>query len=197
MSVAKPWLTFQVPPDTTAVNVQVDADMLGAADFDSGDVAAVTGQLDTSTTAWAGLTAGGASLYWRARTKSGLGYSAWSAWAQMRRVAKPTLTITSPGATADDTTPPVIWSSVGQVSWRVIITNSKGQTVADSGHIVGTDTTWTPPKAVAVEGATTNVQVITWDGVDRVATPGDPPYATATTTRSRWPGSARSASLPL
>jgi hypothetical protein len=182
VSLAKPWLNFQAPPDTTAINVQIDADMLSPYDFDSGDVSATAGSLDTSTTAWAGLTAGGASLYWRARTKSSLGYSAYSAWAQMRRVAKPTVTITSPGATSDDVTPPIVWTSTGQVSWQVIIRNSAGKVLADSGHIVGTDLTWTPPKAVTVEGSSATVEVRVWDAVDRVATPNDPVYASATQT---------------
>lgn len=183
VSLAKPWLTFQAPPDTQAINVQVDADMNSPYDFDSGDVNSIVGALDTSTTAWAGLVAGGPSLYWRARTKSGLGYSAWSSWAQMRRVAKGTVTITSPGATTDDTTPPVVWSFAGatQVSWQVVIT-SQGKVVADSGQIVGTDTTWTPPKAVATLGQSATVEVRIWDNVDRVATSGDLPYAVATQT---------------
>jgi hypothetical protein len=183
VSVAKPWLTFQVPPDTTAVNVQIDADMLSTYDFDSGDVATSSGALDTSTTAWAGLTAGGATLYWRVRTKSALGYSPYSAWAAMRRVAQPVVTITSPTATSDDTTPPVVWSVAGtQTAWQVVITNALGKVLADSGVIQGTATTWTPPKAVTVEGSTATVEVRVWDGTDRVATPGDPLYARATLT---------------
>jgi hypothetical protein len=184
VSLAKPWLTFQAPPDTTAIDVQIDADMNSPYDFDSGDVASSVGALDTSTTAWAGLTAGGASLYWRARTKSSLGYSAFSSWAQMRRVAKPTVTITSPTASSDDTTPPVVWSVAGgvQQAWQVIITNSKGQVLADSGRIVGTDTTWTPPKAVTTEGSSATVEVRIWDNVDRVATSSDPTYANAVLT---------------
>lgn len=183
VSLQKPWLLFLAPPDTTAINIQIDADMNSPYDFDSGDVSAVSGSLDMSTTAWIGLTAGGPSAYWRARTVSSFGYSAWSAWAQMRRVAKPTVTITSPGATSDDTTPPVTWTVSGgtQVSYRVIITNSAGKIVADSGQIVGTTTTYTPPKAVAAEGATATVEVRVWDdpNIHRVATPGDPVYASA------------------
>jgi hypothetical protein len=183
VSLAKPWLTFQAPPDTTAINVQIDADMLSTYDFDSGDVLAPSGSLDLSTTAFAGLTAG-TSRYWRARTKSALGYSAFSAWAQMQRVTKPTVTITSPGSTSDDTTPPIVWSVSGgtQTAWQVVITNSKGQVLADSGQIVGAATTYTPPKAVTTLGSTATVEVRVWDAVDRVATAGDPIYASATLT---------------
>lgn len=182
VSIAKPWLTFQAPPDTTAINVQIDADMLGVADFDSGDVNSTVGALDTSTTIFGGLVVG-TPRYWRARTKSALGYSAWSPWVQMQRVAKGTVTITSPTATSDDTTPPVVWTFAGatQVSWQVIIT-SQGKVVADSGQNVGTETTWTPPKAVATLGQTATVEVRIWDNADRVATNGDPPYALATLT---------------
>jgi hypothetical protein len=96
----------------------------------------------------------------------------------MRQVAKGTVTITSPGATSDDTTPPVMWTFSGtQQSWRVLITNAKGQVMADSGQIVGTVQAWTPPKAVASEGATATVEVRVWDGVDRATTTSDPPYA--------------------
>jgi hypothetical protein len=183
VSVAKPWLTFQAPPDTTAINVQIDADMAGA-DYDSGDVLATVGAFDTSTTAWVGLVAAGPSLYWRARTKSALGYSAWSTWAQMRRVTKPTVTITSPTATSDDLTPPVVWTVAGgtQVAYQVLITSPLGVVIADSGVVVGTELTWTPPKAVTVEGGSATVEVRVWDNVDRVATSGDLPYANATLT---------------
>jgi len=182
VSVAKPWLTFQAPPDTTAINVQIDADMAAAYDFDSGDVNATTGSLDLTTTAFGGLVAG-TPKYWRARTKSSLGYSAFSGWVQMQRTAKPTVTITSPGATTDDTTPPVVWSVAGgtQVSWQVIITVA-GKVVADSGQTVGTETTWTPPKAVSTIGTSATAEVRIWDAVDRVATAGDPVYANATLT---------------
>lgn len=184
VSVAKPWLTFQAPPDTTAINVQIDADTNSPYDFDSGDVAVSSGALDTSTTAWAGLTAGGASAYWRARTKSVLGYSGFSTWAQLRRVAKPTVTITSPTTTSDDYTPPVVWSVAGgtQTAWQVIITSSAGKVVADSGRVVGTATTWTPPKAVTTEGSSATVEVRVWDNVDRVGSAGDDVFANATLT---------------
>jgi hypothetical protein len=179
VSVAKPWLSFQAPPDTTAIDVQIDADMVAPYDFDSGDVLSTYGSLDLSTTAYGGLAAGGPSVYWRARTKSSLGYSPWSDWAQMCRVAKPVVTITSPGATSDDTTPPVVWTAPGQTSWQVVITDSQGKVVADSGQIIGADTTWTPPKAVSTEGQSATIEVRAWDGVDRVATAGDPVYSNA------------------
>jgi hypothetical protein len=179
VSLAKPWLAFQAPPDTSKINVQIDSDMVAPYDFDSGDVVSTYGQLDLSTTAYGGLVAGGPSVYWRARTLSSFGYSPWSEWAQMCRVAKPAVVITSPGANTDDTTPPIVWVSLTQVSWQVVITDPTGKVIADSGHIVGADQTWTPPKAVSKEGSSATVEVRVWDAVDRVATPGDPPYGNA------------------
>lgn len=185
VSVAKPWLTFQAPPDTTAINVQIDADATSPYDYDSGDVATTVGAFDPAlAAAWAGLTAGGASAYWRARTKSVLGYSGFSSWQQFRRVAKGTVTITSPGATSDDTTPPIVWTFAGgtQVAWQVVITNAQGKLLADSGRQAGTATTYTPPKAVTTLGTSATVEVRVWDNVDRVATSGDDVYAKATLT---------------
>jgi hypothetical protein len=102
----------------------------------------------------------------------------------MQYVAKGTVTITSPTATSDDTTPPIVWSFAGgtQTAWQVIITNSAGKVLADSGRMVGPETTWTPPKAVTTEGSSATVEVRIWDNVDRVATPLDPTYSSATLT---------------
>lgn len=185
VSVAKPVLTFQAPPDMTHLNVQIDADTNSPYDFDSGDVASSTGVYDsTAAAAWAGLTAGGASGYWRVRTKSALGYSAWSTWAQWKRVAKPTVTITSPGATSDDTSPPVVWTVSGgtQTASQVVIRNAAGAVLADSGRVVGTGLTYTPPKAVTTLGSSATIEVRVWDAVDRVAVPGDTAYAVQTQT---------------
>ena len=179
VSIAKPWLTFIAPPDTTAVNVVIDATMTAPYDWDSGDIPAVAGAVNLATTAYPGL-ADGQSVYWRARTKSAFGYSAWSTWAQMQRVLKQPVVITSPGDTTDDTTPPILWNATGQMSWQVVVTDSKGAKVADSGRIVGSDDEWTPPKAVGTDGGSATAEVRVWDAVDRVATAGDTTYSSTT-----------------
>jgi hypothetical protein len=181
VSIALPVLQFEEPPDTVAINVRIDSDMTSPYDFESGEVPATAGQYDTAASTWPGL-ATGSSVYWQVQAKTSLGWTPWSDWAQFQRVDKPTVTITSPGATADDTTPPIIWTATGQVSRRVIITNAKGKTLSDTYRDATTDTIWTPPKSVSTEGATATVEVRVWDNVDRIATPGDPVYASATTT---------------
>jgi hypothetical protein len=181
VSVAKPTLSFLVAPDTSAVQVQVDADTLGAADFDSGEITSIAGQVDLNTTAYAGL-ASGASTFWRARSRGGTGLTAWSPWATFSRISKPTVAITSPDATTDDYTPPIQWSVSGgtQESWRVIVRNLAGTIVRDSGQIASSATSWTPPlPTTRVENETVSIEVRVWDSVDRVTTPGDPEYATA------------------
>lgn len=185
VSLAKPVLTFLVAPDTTAVQVQVDADATGGVDFDSGEIASSVGQVDLSATAYAGLSSG-SSTFWRARSRGGTGLTAWSPWASFSRTTKPTVTITSPsGSTTDDITPPIQWSVSGgtQESWRVIVYNAAGDIKLDSGRVASAATTWTPTTPVTrTEGATVTVEVRVWDNVDRVTTPGDPEYGVASKT---------------
>lgn len=192
VSVAKPTLLFTVSPDTSSIQVQIDTAMDGVTpDFDSGTVAAVAGELSLASTAYAGLSVA-ATTYWRARSTTPLGVTAWSDWAEFTRVAKPTATITSPGTTTDDSTPPITWTASGQVSWQVIVRNAAGAVVANSGRTVGSETSWTPPAAVVTEGASATAELRIWDAVDRIGTPGDPVYAvdTQTFTLSSTPGVA-------
>lgn len=182
VSALKPTLSFLVAPDTTAVQVQVDADTLGTPDFDSGEIASNVGLVDLAATAYTGLVSGG-TTFWRARARGGTGLTAWSPWATFSRTLKPTVTITSPLTTTDDDTPPIQWSVSGgtQESWRVIVRTLTGRVIRDSGQIGSTVTTWTPPGPFTkVEGTTVQVEVRVWDAVNRVTTPGDPEYAFAT-----------------
>lgn len=182
VSIAKPTLSFLVAPDTTAVQVQVDADATSPFDFDSGEIASTAGQVDLNTTAYAGL-GNGATTFWRARSRGGTGLTGWSAWATFSRANKGTVAITSPSTSSDDATPPIQWTFTGgtQESWRVFVTNSAGVIVVDSGRVGSTVTTWTPTTPVArIEGETVTITVRVWDNIDRVTTPGDPEYAEAT-----------------
>ncbi|WP_290514068.1 hypothetical protein [Aeromicrobium sp.] len=95
------------------------------------------------------------------------------------------MSITSPGATSDDVSPPVIWSVSGgtQESWRVIVTNGSGTVVGDSGRVTSAATTWVAPKdLIRTEGGVGTIEVSVWDNVDRAVTPGNPDYAKATST---------------
>jgi hypothetical protein len=183
VSVAKPTLTFLVAPDTSAVQVQIATNST-TIDFDSGEIATDVGLVDLAATAFGGLVAGATAKLWRARTRGGTGLTSWSDWASLSRVAKPTVAVTSPGASSDDTSPPIQWSVSGgtQESWQVIVQDAAGKSVANSGRVTSTATTWTPQAVVKTEGATSTITVRVWDTVDRAITPGDPDYAQATST---------------
>lgn len=178
VSLAKPTLTFQVPTDTTSIQVQVDpAANATTPAYDSGEVASTAGLLDLSTTTYAGL-ADAASTQWRARSKNGLGWSAWSSWVTFSRAAWKTLTVTSPTATSEDPSPVVTATYGGTItSWRAYTKNSLGAVLQDSG--------WTPGSVIAFGttksvGATGTAVVQIRDSIVRDSTPGDPDYAQAT-----------------
>src|SRR5205085_10817287 len=94
--------------------------------------------------------------------------------------AKTTATITSPGATTGDKTPPTTWTAPGQVAWRARLLKADGTELADSEHTNGTGQEWTPDKGLKRVGDGGRYEVRVWDNVDRVATPGDPVEAIAT-----------------
>lgn len=183
ISIGSPSLLFAA--DDNILGLQVQVDPTGNATtpaFDSGDVPATGGLFDLSTSTYPGLDAG-ATTYWRARQRTDGGWSAWSGWVRFARETRPTLTITSPAGTPDangdipvgDGTPPVVWSFAGtQVSWRARLLAENGDGIADSGHLTGTDTDWTPPKGLVTAGQRGTLEVTVWDNTARTATPGDP-----------------------
>ncbi|GAA5143334.1 hypothetical protein GCM10023340_08560 [Nocardioides marinquilinus] len=182
ISVAKPTLSFLVPEDTVAVQVQLDANAASPYDFDSGEIPSEAGQVVLADTAFGGL-ANNAVTSWRARTRGGTGLTAWSQWATFTRVTKPTVTITSPGTTSDDESPTVLWSVTGgtQEAFRVLVTRGDGTVVADSGRVTSASKAWQAPRDILRnEGQTVTIEVRVWDAVDRLVTPGDPAYASAT-----------------
>lgn len=185
IGIDKPVLSFDGADDMTGLQVQVDPAMNATAPgFDSGEVAATGGMLDLAATTYPGLAAG-ASTYWRARQRNAHGWSDWSAWAEVTRLAKPVVTIASPGATTDDGTPPITWTlaaGVVQTAWRVRLLNAVGDVVADSGRTAGADTAWAPKKWLSKDGQTGTIELQVWDDSDRVATPGDPEYVEVTST---------------
>lgn len=181
VSVAKPTVTFATADDVLSIQVQIDvaADSVSP-DWDSGEVPASAGLLNLASTTYPGLSTG-TSTSWRARVKSSLGWSAWSDWATFSRVAKPPVTITSPGATTGDKTPPIGWTAPGQVSWHAqLLRGDTGVRLDDSSRTTSPDTDWTPTKGLKRVGDVGRAVVRVWDGVNRIATPGDPTYTEAT-----------------
>lgn len=182
ISAAKPTVTFDAVQGITDLQVQVDPAMNEATPaFDSGIRAAGGGMLDLAATTYAGL-ASGATTYWRARQKTGGGWSPWSDWVSMSRLVKPTLTLLNPPAgNTDDGTPPVQWSFAGtQTAWQARILNASGDVIADSGYTPGTDTDWAPENGLKRDGQSGVVEVLVWGNDDRVAAPGDPEYVLVT-----------------
>lgn len=179
VSIAKPTLSFATGDEILALQVQIDAAADGTSpDFDSGAVIVSGPSLDLSTTAFGGLT-DGATTYWRVRVLTDLGWTGYSAWATLPRVSKPTVTITSPGPTTGDKTPPCTWTAAGQVSWRATLEKPNGKILDDSSKTTSSDHDWTPEDGVKKVGDSARFRVKVWDNVERAATPGDPVYSEA------------------
>ena len=123
-------------------------------------------------------------FYWRVKVQNNaLQWSDWSdfgaAAAEAVVTEKPTVTITSPMVDVADLTPPIVWSvSTSYDSYQVIEWDSSWtQRVQDSGVIAGSDGDYTFANPLSFDGGDANIQVRVWDGVARVATPGDFVYA--------------------
>lgn len=193
VGISKPILRFDFTDSrgsTALAAVQVQIDPNGnwtTPAFDSGTVTATEPELDLSTTAYAGLTAG-QETRWRVRVQDGAGlWSEWSDVVRFRRDNKGTLSITNPAAAPNDFvsewTPPIIWSLTGetQKAWRVFVTpaDEPGTRLHDTGWNKGADTSWTLPKGVLEDDSRYRVVVRVRDSKDRTHTPTDRAYTQA------------------
>lgn len=179
VSTDKPTLTFLSAADFTAIQVQVDpAANATSPAFDTGEVATTGRSFALSTSSYAGL-ALGASTSYRIRVKTSFGWSAYSPWATFSRAAKPTVTVTSPGSTSGDVTPPITWTAPGQAVWQADLLDGTGAVVASSGMVASSDLSWTPTKGLKGIGSAGTARVRVWDALERVATPGSPTYSEA------------------
>lgn len=183
VSIAKPVLAWDKINGTTFAQVQIDGDADGISPtFDSGEVATTGGTFALGPTAFAGLT-DAATTFWRVRVRTPGGLSGWSTWATLPRQSKGTVTITNPGATSADGTPPVQATFTGTVtSWTAKLTDTLTGTVYDSTTSKDAVIEWTPKKGVTKAGQQGTVTVAVVDDVLRVATPGDPIAAYASQT---------------
>lgn len=93
-----------------------------------------------------------------------------------------TATVDNPPASIGDDTPTYSWATEGftQTAWRARLLDENGDVLADSDYTVGADTIWVPDDGFTEHGQTGWVEINAWDDKDRVATPGDPEYFTAT-----------------
>lgn len=184
VSVTKPILSWTTG-EHTAVQVQIDpTGAFTAPTFDSGTVASAANSYDLSASTYGGITAG--STQWRVRVQNSQGqWSTWATPATFSYAAKPAATLSQPGATVWETTPPLKLDMTGLVRARFLVSDTAdpATVVYDSGELPTTTGEHTPTRpAFVVDGHTYLVTARGWDAVVRSSTPGDPPYVTATTT---------------
>lgn len=197
VGLAKPYLTFNYydtngSEKVSAVQVQTNpTNSFTTPAWDSGEVATPEAALDLADTTHPGVAAN-ATMWWRVRAKSAAGV--WSLWSDptsfVYRV-KPTVTMTNPGATFTDPTPPITWTyssptGSAQKRWRAALyveQNGRWVTVDHSGERVGADTAWTPTKPASFNAYDPNARhravVDVWDSYNREETPGDRAFASA------------------
>jgi len=195
ISTARPTLTFEAAADITKMQVQIDPTGNGAApQYDTGERATTGGLLDLTDAPYAAFPslAEGETRLWRVRQSNAAGWSPWSGWVVLSRVAVGTIEITQPPGDPDpdddgiltpvpidDGTPPVTWTytppdGATQTAWRGRLLDDSGNVIADSGRTLGTDAEWTPNKGLTRTGQQGTIEIEVWDDTDRVATPGDP-----------------------
>lgn len=186
VSIARP--TFQWTPIVDALD-SYQFQISTASDFSTFTGGQNSGQVsstDPEHTINFDLTAG-VTYYWRVRVWNAAGVvSPYSATAEMKRDAKPTLTIDNPAADPNDyvteATPPFSWTVSGgtQTKYRVMVW--RGTTLLhDSLERNGSDDDYTPTANLRLNSSDTyRVEVRIWDNVARQSTPGDPPYVRAT-----------------
>ncbi len=188
LSVSKPQPTLVWELVDTEGNEQAefqvqidDADTFSSVLHDSGWVVSEDSEYDLSTTGF--TVANGVVRYWRVRVRDGNGIeSEWSDPVSFRRDDKGVLTITSPGATTDDVTPPITHTFTGTTQEVVRYILEREDTdgwvsIYNSGPQATVATSFTLPQDL-IDNETDNyrIRVFVWDNIDRVATPGDPRY---------------------
>lgn len=194
---SKPTLSFNFhdvsgATEMQACQVQINStNSLTSPAFDSGTVLTDDPELDLTTTAYAGLSAG-VTAYWRVRVQDTAGlWSAWSSSASWVRNDLGTVTINNPAVSpnnvVNDTTPQISWTVTGatQVARRVIISDDADPThpLVDTGRHTSTDNTYTPPKGIIRSETTTyRLTVHTWDTSPRMKTANQQVYMEATRT---------------
>ncbi len=177
------------------VQIDPDADEVSPA-FDSGMLPNKNPEFDTSTSAYAGLTAG-ASDMWRVLVRGESGQDApWSDWAPFTYQPKPAITLLSPSAG-------VLWDPTAEIlaaiapatmeAFRIRVTSGTDRTdvLYDSYKQPATDPALVgfelPAKnrantRILVDDSTYQLNLRVFDDKNREATTGDPIYAELWTT---------------
>jgi hypothetical protein len=208
--------------DTTPVVTWTFRDVDGSSDQESSQVQVSTDPDDFTTpvfdstmaanTDWqqeitSGLTDGGGPYYWRVRVTDENGnVSPWSDVSSFTVTVKGTLTLSSPGTTVDETTPPVEWSlsSGTQEAYRVKLIDNfavrnggrshiafiQPTVIWDTGRVLSTDTLIHVPAGLiaAPDTGAYTLELYVWDDTGRVSTPGSPAYVFDSVTFTWVPG---------
>lgn len=197
ISVNKPVLDWKFVDSKGEAQTKFQVQASTVADFsttvyDSGWLTSEESALDLSTTGFGGFS-NDVTYYWRVRVQDNYGMeSPWSAVQSFMRKPKPTVTITSPGAVAEETTPPITHTftpgHVGQTQVAVryyVDVLEVGETtwvnLYDSGWRGTTATTFMMPEDLVdslVDQYRVNVFVL--DSDDRVSLANDKRYTQAT-----------------
>jgi hypothetical protein len=171
VSATRPVLRWQAT-EQTSYQVQVATDAaFTSLSLDTGKVAGSDQQLDTATTSLPAI-ATGATRYWRVKVWNTADIpSDWSAAAEFTRQPLAALAITSPGATVEETTPPIVWTfAATQTRYRVTLERieATGPTTR-LWQIDAADAslTRTPPSGLITTGPTYRVTVEAWDDIAR------------------------------
>lgn len=189
VSKAKPLVKFDAT-DVAAVQVQID-NTTGAFTsplFDSGTVLSTAPELDLSTTAYGGMTAG-TDYTWRARVRNSSGiWSAWSAISHMSYVGAPSVNITNPSTAAYGIvltdTPTVTWGIISgtQSAYTLTVTTAADPLTILHQHEGTTATSYQIPPGIVVDSSNYVVNVAVTDSQTREALPGAPIANTASQT---------------
>lgn len=192
VSIAKPILAWRfTDPDANGAQTSSQVQISTSSDFttpeyDSGKVANVAQLWDLAATAYGGLAAD-AVRFWRVRVWDDTDLvSDWADAVSFTRKTHGTLTMSSPGATVDDLTPPVTWSLSGRtqeaysVEVELIAAGVQVKTLWDTGRVTSTTTSVTVPAGLLVSGKTYRVTLKVWDNLDRQAIALDPDYKVTT-----------------
>lgn len=159
-----------------ALQIQIHStnNFSGAVDFDSGTYPSTDGFYDSSVGAFAGISVA-ETKWWRMRYQDGdSNWGPYSDPTSFTRVAKGTVTISSPGIApndfVEDNTPTVIWGFSGtQVAVQVLIWNdAKTALVWDSNKLTTTDNSMAVGDGLdLVTGNYYRLEVRVWDNVPR------------------------------
>lgn len=163
----KPVFTWDAPRDITNVTVQVQAagGDWSAPVYNSGSLTSTAARVDTATqgSAWSGL-----SGAMQARVRHFTAAAGWSGWAtvSLSYSAPTSFTVSNPGATSADNSPPDTWTPAAQAV--EIISYLDGVRIGTTGLLPGPISSYTPAEKAKRAGQVLRRERHFYDGAERV-----------------------------